>query len=210
MSPMRSLSGPPEGERLEKTGRCQLPTSNSQGAGIWELGIGSWKLGVDRSRFSAACYTTGVTRRSEGGRVARRQDSRLVRRVPVLCTRLAPPETVGATTGAVEGRVIDATGAVLPGVSITAASDALIARPCDRAGQFAAQGSRLFRNKCGSPGRAVIHGTLLVAVRNPKHVAPIDLTTERDRQDYEHDQHECAEGTVEHVDPRPRTSALVE
>ena len=46
MSPMRSLSGPPEGERLEKQddANSQLPFLRSRGFGSWELGVGSWEL----------------------------------------------------------------------------------------------------------------------------------------------------------------------
>ena len=45
----------------------------------------------------------------------------------LLCGQGAAGQTVGATTGAIEGTVTDTTGAVLPGVTITAASDALMA-----------------------------------------------------------------------------------
>jgi hypothetical protein len=44
----------------------------------------------------------------------------------VLCVRLGTAQTVGTTTGAIEGRVTDATGAVLPGVTIAVAGDALM------------------------------------------------------------------------------------
>jgi hypothetical protein len=36
-------------------------------------------------------------------------------------------QTAGATTGAIEGTVTDTSGAVLPGVTVTAAGDALMA-----------------------------------------------------------------------------------
>lgn len=45
----------------------------------------------------------------------------------LLCARGVTGQTVGATTGAIDGTVTDTTGAVLPGVTITAGSDALIA-----------------------------------------------------------------------------------
>ena len=45
----------------------------------------------------------------------------------LLCGQGAAGQTVGATTGAIEGTVTDFTDAVLPAVTITAASDALMA-----------------------------------------------------------------------------------
>ena len=58
---------------------------------------------------------------------------RLARILGVCIVALASPagralaQPVGATTGAIDGTLRDATGAVLPGVAITAAGEALMA-----------------------------------------------------------------------------------
>jgi len=63
---------------------------------------------------------------------------------------LSARQTVGTTTGAISGRVTDASGAVLPGVTITLSSEAVIGNRGTRATQTGGDG--LYRFPALSPG----------------------------------------------------------
>jgi carboxypeptidase family protein len=63
---------------------------------------------------------------------------------------LSARQTVGTTTGAISGKVTDASGAVLPGVTITLSSEAVIGNRGTRATQTGGDG--LYRFPALSPG----------------------------------------------------------